>query len=58
MIPMIPDDNNAREIIRYFIDEQERDKYLGVISSHAQILKSIIFLRVHCNGKRGLFLFK
>ena len=55
MIPMIPDDNNAREIIRYFIDEQERVKYLRIISSHAQILKSIIFLRVQCNWKRGYF---
>ena len=54
---MIPDDNNAREIIRYFIDVQKRAKFLGVISSHAQIPKPIFFLRAHCNGKRGLFLF-
>ena len=54
---MIPDDNNAREIIRYFIDVQKRAKCLGVISSHAQIPKPIFFLRAHCNGKRGLFLF-
>ena len=25
------------------------------MTSHAQILKPIIFLRVHCNGKRGYF---
>ena len=54
---MIPDDNNAREIIRYFIDVQKRTKFLGVISSHALIPKLIFFLRAHCNGKRGLFLF-
>ena len=54
---MIPDDNNAREIIRYFIDVQKCAKFLGVISFHTQILKPIFFLRAHCNGKRGLFLF-
>ena len=52
---MIPDDNNAREIIRYFIDVQKRAKFLGVISSHAQIPKPIFFLRAHYNGKRGYF---
>ena len=52
---MIPDDNNAREIIRYFIDVQKRAKFLGVISSHAQIPKPIFFLRAHCNGKRDYF---
>jgi hypothetical protein len=54
---MIPDDNNAREIIRYFIDVQKFAKFLGVISSHAQIPKPIFFLRAHYNGKRGLILF-
>ena len=54
---MIPDDNNAREIIRYIIDMQKRIKFLRVISSHVQIPKPIFFLRAHCNGKRGLFLF-
>ena len=54
---MIPDDNNAREIIRYFIDVQKRAKFVGVISSHAQIPNPIFFLRAHCNGKRVFFLF-
>jgi hypothetical protein len=54
---MIPDDNNPREIIRYVIDVQKRAKCLGVILSYAQIPKLIFFLRAHCNGKRGLFLF-
>jgi hypothetical protein len=27
---MIPDDNNARGIIRYFMDVQKRAKFLGV----------------------------
>ena len=54
---MISDDNNAREIIRYFIDVQNRAKFLGVISSHAQIPKPIFILRAYYNGKRGLFLF-
>ena len=47
MIPMIPDDNNAREINRYFIDVQKRAKFLEVISSHAQIPKPIFFLCAH-----------
>ena len=50
-------DNNAREIIRYFIDVQKRAKFVGVISSHAQIPNPIFFLRVHCNGKRVFVLF-
>ena len=52
---MIPDDNNAREIIRYFIDVQKRAKFLGVISSHAQIPKRILFVRAHSTGKGGYF---
>jgi hypothetical protein len=52
---MIPDDNNARDIIRYFIDVQKRATFLGVISSHAQIPKPIFFLRAHCTGKGGYF---
>ena len=52
---MIPDDNNAREIIRYFIDVQKRAKLLGVISSHEQIPKPI-FSYVHiATGKGGYF---
>ena len=56
MIPMIPDDNNAREINRYFIDVQKRAKFLEVISSHAQIPKPIFFSYVHiATGKGGYF---
>ena len=47
----------ASEIIRYFIDVQKRAKLLEVISCHAQMTKSIFFLRAHCHGKRRLFHF-
>jgi hypothetical protein len=50
--------NNTREIIRYFMDVQKRATFLGVISSHAQIPKLIFFLRAHCNGKRGNFFWR
>jgi hypothetical protein len=51
------DDNNANEIIRYCIDVQKCAKFLGVISSHAQIPKPIFFIRAHCNGKKGVISF-
>ena len=54
---MIPDDNNAREIIRYFIDDvQKRAKLLGVISSHEQIPKPI-FSYVHIATEKGVISF-
>jgi hypothetical protein len=53
---MIPDDNNGREIIRYFIDVQRRAKLLGVISSHAQIPKPIFFY-VHIATEKGVISF-
>ena len=54
---MIPDDNNAREIIRYFIDDvQKRAKLLGVISSHEQIPKPI-FSDVHIATEKGVISF-
>jgi hypothetical protein len=54
-VAMIPDDNNAREIIIYFIDVQKRAKFLGVISFHAQI-PNRYFSYVHiATGKVGYF---
>ena len=42
--------------IGYFIDVQKRAKFLGVISSHAQIPKPIFFSYVHITtGKGGYF---
>jgi hypothetical protein len=54
---MIPDDNNAREIIRYFIDVQKRAKFLGIISSHAQIPKPILFTYLHIATGKGVISF-
>jgi hypothetical protein len=54
---MIPDDNNAREIIRYFIDVQKRTKCLGVISSHAQIPKTDHFPTCTLQREKGVIYF-
>jgi hypothetical protein len=54
---MIPDDNNAREIIRYFIDVQKRAKFLGIISSHAQIPKPILFTYLNIATEKGVISF-
>ena len=53
---MIPDDN-AREIIRYFIDVQKRAKFVGVISSHAQIPKTDIFPTCTLQREKGVISF-
>ena len=52
---MIPDDNNATEIIRYLIDVQKRAKFLGVISSHAQIPKPMFFPTCTLQREKGVF---
>ena len=54
---MISGDNNAREIIRYFIDVQKRAKFLGVISSHAQIPKPIFFPTCTLQREKGVISF-
>ena len=54
---MISDDNNARETIGYFIDVQNRAKFLGVISSHAQIPKPIFFPTSTLQREKGAISF-
>ena len=54
---IIPDDNNAREIIRYFIDVQKRAKFLGVISSHAADTQTDIFPTCTLQRENGVIFF-
>ena len=56
-VAMIPDDNNAREIIRYFIDVQKRGKFFGVISSHAADTQTDIFPTCTLQREKGVISF-
>ena len=55
---MIPDDNNAKEIITIFYRRAKaRQIFRGYFVPRADTQTDIFFLRAHCYGKRGLFLF-
>ena len=54
---MIPDDNNAREIIRYFIDVQKRANLLGVISSHAEYTQTDVLFSPSIFSSENKFCF-